>query len=333
MLTFLKNCHIMSKKAKPDIWSKTVSTIDQIDLPDFFKLKLEESYSHEDIARILEGSNVNRKVSLRANAILSSREEIAASLDESRIEWADVRWYEDAFLITQANEKAIWSLDAYSQGKLYMQSLSSMIPPLVLDPKPELDILDMCAAPGGKTTQISALGGRNAHITACEMNAPRAEKLRFNLNKQGATNVMVMQEDARRLSEYFRFDKILIDAPCSGSGTLKAGDPKVFKRFTPKLLEKCTKSQRALLAKGLSLLKPGGTLVYSTCSVFPEENEQQVLSALNAVKKIGSYAIEDVYISGFEDIPRLPCSIEGAMTICPTAEYEGFFACKIKRKA
>ena len=116
----------------------------------------------------------------------------------------------------------------------------------------------MCAAPGGKTTQISALTGGEARITACEMHVPRAERLEFNLARQGARNVTVMRVDARRLDDYFSFDQILVDAPCSGSGTLDAADPKMPKRFTPTLVEKSVKAQRALLAKALRLLKPGG---------------------------------------------------------------------------
>lgn len=306
-------------------------TTERIDLPEFFSQELSRQYAPDLVQAILEGSVDGRKVSLRANALKASRQEIASELEATGIEFATPAWYEDAFQILNARENQIWPLSAYCEGKLYMQSLSSMIPALVMQPKTGEDILDMCAAPGGKTTQMAALANGAAHITACEMNGPRAEKLRYNLNRQGASNVNVMQEDARRLSEFFRFDKILIDAPCSGSGTLRAGDPKVHKRFTPKLLEKSIKSQRALLAKGLELLKPGGTLVYSTCSVLEAENERQVEAALKAASKKGSYAVKPIELEGLQEIPQLPCPIEGAMTVCPTEDYEGFFVCKIVR--
>lgn len=303
----------------------------QIDLPEFFQQEIARQYDAGQAQLILEGSASERKVSLRANTLKASREEVAAQLEEAGIAFERIPWYEDAFLIPQARENQIWQLDAYKEGKLYLQSLSSMIPALVMNPKAGEDILDMCAAPGGKTTQMAALSDGSAHITACEMKAPRAEKLRYNLDRQGANGVAVMQEDARRLSEFFRFDKILIDAPCTGSGTLRAGDSKACKRFTPALLAKVRKSQRALLAKGLELLKPGGTLVYSTCSIFSEENEKQVETALQAASKKGSYQVKPVELPGFEAIPQLPCPLEGAMTVMPSEEYEGFFVCKIVR--
>lgn len=306
-------------------------TSERIDLPEFFEQELSKQYAPEHVQAILQGSVDGRKVSLRANTLKANREEIAQELEGAGIDFETPAWYEDAFQILNVRENQIWPLTAYTEGKLYMQSLSSMIPALVMDPKAGEDILDMCAAPGGKTTQMAALGNGAAHITACEMNGPRAEKLRYNLDRQGAFNINVMQEDARRLSEFFRFDKILIDAPCSGSGTLRAGDPKAHKRFTSKLLEKSVKSQRALLAKGLELLKPGGTLVYSTCSVLEAENEKQVEAALKAASKKGSYEVKPIELAGIEDIPQLPCSLEGAMTVCPTQDYEGFFVCKIVR--
>ena len=96
-----------------------------------------------------------------------------------------------------------------------------MLPPIVLNPKENYDILDMAAAPGGKTTQIAALTQNNAHITACEMNQIRLERLKYNVEKQGASSVYVMKQDARRIDDFFSFDQILLDAPCSRKRNIK----------------------------------------------------------------------------------------------------------------
>ena len=310
-------------------------TSDCASFPSFFEPLLADHYSAQDVERILQGSSVSRKVSLRANTLTSNATEIARSLEDAGIAHNPVSWYADAFVIEDATVRDIWALEAYDQGKLYLQSLSSMLPPLVLGAGPGLDILDMCAAPGGKTSQLAALGGPGTHITACEMSAPRAEKLEHNLRKLGAGNVLVMRQDARRLDEFFRFDRILVDAPCSGSGTLRAGNPKMFKRFTPTLVEKCRRQQAALLEKALSLLKPGGTLVYSTCSVLPQENEQQVKAALKRVRKRGSYEVSPIVLpeaaSAADAPPLLPNSLPGTLTICPTDLFEGFFMARIVR--
>lgn len=329
------------------------------DLPEFFEPLLAEQYAPADVERIMEGCRAVRPVTLRANALTSDREEVAAALGEAQLRWQAVDWYEDAFIISgqgetaegdgqaRVPERVIWDLPIYQQGKIYLQSLSSMIPPLALDPHPGEDICDMCAAPGGKTTQIAALTGNKAYITACEMHAPRAEKLGHNLKKLGAPNVTVMKVDARLMDDFFSFDRILLDAPCSGSGTLRAGDVHATKRFTPALVQKSQKSQRALLQKALGLLKPGGTLVYSTCSVLACENEDVVEQCLRQAKRKGAFELVPLVSDpGSEDsadwnpvfdgrqaegLPLLPTRLEGAFCIAPSDLYEGFFITRIRR--
>ena len=114
-----------------------------------------------------------------------------------------------------------------------------MLPPIILEPKEGENILDMAAAPGGKTTQMAALTNNKAFITAVEKNKIRAERLKYNLQKQGVGCVNVMLEDARKLSDFFSFDKILLDAPCSGSGTMSIFD----KNFNEELIKRSSKIQ------------------------------------------------------------------------------------------
>lgn len=300
-------------------------------LPEFFEPLLAKQYAADDVRRIVDGCGVKRAVTLRANTLKATRDEIAQELDTASIRWQPVSWYADAFVLEDAREDAVRALAAYQEGKLYLQSLSSMIPALVLDAHAGEDVCDMCAAPGGKTTQIAALSGGKALVMACEMHAPRAERLEFNLKKLGAANTTVMRTDARRLDEFFSFDRILLDAPCSGSGTLNVGDPKLHKRFTPALVEKSRKAQRALISKALNLLKPGGTLVYSTCSVLACENEDIVRDALQKARRHGTFEVKPVEFAGIDDMPALPTSLEGCLTLCPTNLYEGFFVAKIVR--
>ena len=177
----------------------------------------------------------------------------------------------------------------------------------------------MAAAPGGKTTQISALSSEKSYITACEKNKIRCDRLKYNLQKQGVGNVNIMQEDARKLSDFFSFDKILLDAPCSGSGTESVFNPK----FTEELIQRSTRTQEELLTKALKILKKDGEIVYSTCSILQEENER-VLEKV--IKKFNAKIIP---IKKIEGIEYLPVSIEGTLCVCPTNLYEGFFVAKI----
>ena len=183
--------------------------------------------------------------------------EIQKILDNSNIVYTKVPWSDDALIIENVREPEITKLTIYDEGKIYLQSLSSMLPPIILQPKENDDILDMAAAPGGKTTQIASIVNNKARITACEMNNIRAEKLKYNIEKQGANCVYVMVTDSRKIDDFFSFDSILLDAPCSGSGTLNNNDNKIEKTFTPKLIQKSSKTQAQLLKKAINILKQG----------------------------------------------------------------------------
>ena len=273
-------------------------------IPQFLKDLLIEQYGEEISAKIENGYKAQRPVTLRVNNLKTSLEKAKEKLDEAQIEYETISWYEKALIIKNVREEEIRKLEIYENGEIYLQSLSSMLPPIILEPKAGENILDMTAAPGGKTTEIAALTENKAYITACEKNKIRAERLKFNLQKQGVKSANIMVEDARKLSDYFSFDKILLDAPCSGSGTENIFD----KNFS----------------KELKILKPGGEMVYSTCSILKQENEkvlERVLSKRNA-------RIEPITV---QDIEVLPSKIAGTITVCPTENYEGFFVAKIKK--
>ena len=189
-------------------------------LSDFLTNELIKQYGEETYNKIIEGYNQKRFTTLRVNTLKSKISYICSALSENNIEYEKVSWNNEALIIKNANEIDIKELEIYKNGEIYLQSLSSMMPAIILEPKENEDILDMTAAPGGKTTQIAALTNNKANITACEMNAIRADRLKYNVEKQGATSVTVLKEDSRRLNDYFSFDKILLDAPCSGSGTI-----------------------------------------------------------------------------------------------------------------
>lgn len=289
-------------------------------IPQFLKDLLIEQYGEEISAKIENGYKAQRPVTLRVNNLKTSLEKAKEKLDEAQIEYETISWYEKALIIKNVREEEIRKLEIYDNGEIYLQSLSSMLPPIILEPKAGENILDMTAAPGGKTTEIAALTENKAYITACEKNKIRAERLKFNLQKQGVKSANIMVEDARKLSDYFSFDKILLDAPCSGSGTENIFD----KNFSKELVERSVKFQEELLSKALKILKPGGEMVYSTCSILKQENEkvlERVLSKENA-------QIEPITV---QDIEVLPSKIAETITVCPTENYEGFFVAKIKK--
>ena len=178
-------------------------------IPEFLYHFLIEQYGENLTNTIINGYSQKRPITLRANTLKTNIEYIKNTFDSLGFSYKDISWYKDALIMENISEEQIKNLDIYKNGEIYLQSLSSMIPPIVLSPKEDENILDMAAAPGGKTTQMLALSQNQAFITACEKNKIRAERLQYNLNKQGANRVNVMIKDARQLDDFFSFDKIL----------------------------------------------------------------------------------------------------------------------------
>lgn len=292
-------------------------------IPEFLKNKLDNQYGTELTSKILEGYKKSRVVSLRINSIKTNKEEIINILNKNNITYEEVSWYKNALVIVNKKEEDLKNLDIYKEGKIYLQSLSSQLPPLFLEPKENELILDMTAAPGGKTTEIAALSDNKAMITAIEKNKIRSDRLQYNIEKQGAKKVTVLNTDARSLNEYFMFDKILLDAPCSGSGTITNNN---FANFNEELVNRSVKFQKTLIKEALNHLKVGGELIYSTCSILNEENESIIKEILNE-----DLILIPLDLTNYQDIPKLPSKIPGTLTVMPTNYYEGFFVAKIKK--
>ena len=296
-------------------------------IPEFLYNLLLKQYGEDLTNIIIDGYAQKRPVTLRANTLKTNTEHVKHVFDSMQISYQEVPWYQDAFILEKISEKEIKELEIYQNGEIYLQSLSSMLPPLVLSPKDSENILDMAAAPGGKTTQMLALSENKAYITACEKNKIRAERLQYNLHKQGANRVNVMIKDARFLDDFFSFDKILLDAPCSGSGTISIFDKKLHSTFTEDLVKRSSKVQTELLKKAIALLKPGHEMVYSTCSILSKENEEIIKKFID-LKQIEVLPIDSTF---FSNATLLPVSIAGTLCICPSALYEGFFVAKLKK--
>ena len=298
-----------------------------IEIPNFLKEKLLSYYTEEEVNKIIQGYEEKKYVTLRINVVKSNKLEVTKILKEENVEYDEVSWYEDAIIIKNVSEDKIRTLSIYEDGKIYLQSLSSMMPPLVLNPGRE-SILDMAAAPGGKTTQIYNLSNGEALITACEKNKIRGDRLKYNLTKQGATRVNVLNKDARELDDFLSFDKILLDAPCSGSGTINLNNENTIKYFNNDLVARSTKVQKELLSKAIDLLKKDHEMVYSTCSILREENEE----ILENFIKTNKIEIVPINKELFDGITLLSTTIEGTICVMPSKLYEGFFIAKIRKK-
>ncbi len=291
------------------------------------KALLSKDYDRKTVLKIIDGLRFERNVSLRVNTLKSSREEIINVFKDRGIKYRDVSWFSNAFITLDCRSQDIKNLDIYKEGKIYLQSLSAMIPALILDVKENDMILDMTAAPGGKTTEIAALGGNKVMITAVEKNKIRADRLKYNVDKLGAKKVTIINEDARWLNDNYIFDKVLLDAPCSGSGTLKITDGVVEQVFNQELIDRSVRVQEELLFKALKMININCEVVYATCSILKKENEDMIKKFID--KKL--IEIVPIDVDNYKDVPLLPTTMPGVLCIAPNKDYEGFFVAKLRK--
>jgi len=221
-------------------------------------------------------------------------------------------------------------------GYYYIQEIVSMLPPLALDPQPGEFVLDLFASPGSKTTQMAAKMKNQGTLIANDLKIDRIRILASNLEKSGATNIIVTRNDAVNFCQKlektnFKFDKILCDAPCSGEGTIRSS-PKTLIMWNEKVIKNFGRQQRKFIACAIKLLKKGGTLVYSTCTHAPEENESVVDFVLkNFPVKIETLSLPIVCRSGITEWEGDSFSqeVKKACRIYPhDNDSEGFFLAK-----
>jgi len=181
-------------------------------------------------------------------------------------------------------------------GYYYIQEIASMLPILALNPKAGEKVLDLCASPGSKTTQIAAKMGNSGVLIANEVSLGRIKILASNLERCGVSNVIITKKEGSALCRTFKrqkteFDKILVDAPCSGEGTLRSS-PKTYKMWNINTVKKLSRVQKSLLASAFEILKIEGEIVYSTCTHAPEENESVIDSIIKEFR--GKLKIEKI---------------------------------------
>lgn len=299
-------------------------------LPKEFVENLYTMFTPGVVDNVFRGVAEKRLTTLRANTLKYNIQDLMKYFKEINIKFERVLWYKDALIIKNANEKDIQKLDIYQKGYIYLQSLSSMVPPLVLNPQEGENVLDLTAAPGSKTTQIAALMNGKGYILANELDKLRCERLRYNVNSQGADIVEVINGRGEKIGKIYneQFDKVLLDTPCSGEGRFTIYNVQSYKSWSPRTVNELTKMQRKLFKSAYDALKPGGTLVYSTCTLNKEENEYILDWALNNL----NVKLVPTNIEIREGLPAfnegLDKSVNKAIRILPSKSMEGFFVSK-----
>ncbi len=278
------------------------------------------------------------KLTVRCNSLKISTDELKKRLDTCGIRYKEIDWCKTGFIIDVDDKASFLDMDFFKKGELYKQNASSQFVPFVVDPQPGEEILDMCAAPGGKTTQMAAMMANQGRIVAIECVKKRYYRLKSVIDLLGVENVQCVLKDARRFRAADRlFDRILVDAPCSSEGRFNLDDEKTYKYWSLRKVKEMVRKQRGLLFKSFELLKPGGTLVYSTCTFSPEENEGVVDWFLNkSGQKIEMQTID------IHDIMTCPVlkgwnkkvfsqQLQMCVRIRPSQYMDAFFIAKMKK--
>ena len=222
----------------------------------------------------------------------------------------------------------------HAAGAYYLQEPSAMAPAELLDPQPGERVLDLCAAPGGKTTQLAGKLAGKGLLVSNEIHPKRAAILASNVERMGIANALVLNEHPARLAERFvgYFDRVLVDAPCSGEGMFRKHDA-AGSDWSPETVSMCARRQAEILDSAAAMLRPGGRLVYSTCTFSPEENESSVSTFLD---RHPDFAVETVSAPWFS--PGRPAWVDGRETLAHTFRLwphllrgEGHFAAVLRR--
>jgi 16S rRNA (cytosine1407-C5)-methyltransferase len=289
----------------------------------------------------LASFSIAKPTTLRVNTLKTTKEALEQSFQASHITLTPVPWFPGAYIVNDTPLRTLTELDTYKEGHFYVQSLSSMIPALILDPKPEERVLDLCAAPGSKTTQMAAMMGNTGTILASDNSRLRIYKLDANLKMQGVTNTTVLFASGQAIWEQYpeSFDKTLVDVPCSMEGRISTLDPITYEQWSTGKIKELAGRQRWLLRSAISATKPGGTIVYSTCTMAPEENENIIDWILK--KEQGKVVLEDIHIEHLSYTPGLSVykekhyddTMTKTMRIYPSASMEGFFVAKLKKRS
>ncbi|RLB07805.1 MAG: tRNA methyltransferase, partial [Deltaproteobacteria bacterium] len=276
------------------------------------------------------------KTAFRINPLKVSQKDALSLLGEEGFKVEPFASIPNAFIAIEEPFPLGKSLSHFI-GNIYIQDLSSMLPPLLLDPEGNELVLDIAAAPGSKTTQMAALMKNKGCIVANEPSARRVSFLCYNLGRMGVVNTIVVKEWGNRLGRIYleSFDRVLIDPPCSALGTIRSS-PEVTRWWTLRRSEKLVHIQRDLLISGIKALKKGGTLVYSTCTIVPQENEGVIAEVL----KRYPVEVEPLCLNGFKTRAGLrsfegrqfPSELERCLRIYPHENPgEGFFLAKLRK--
>ena len=287
---------------------------------------MKEKMPIEKIEEICKYSNEKPKLTIRVNKLKTTPEILKEKLENKKIKVEKAKL--DSFLYIQ-NAKNIENIEEFKEGLFTVQDEGAGLIPFVLNPKPNEIVLDACSSPGGKTTYMAELMQNKGKIIAWDMYEHRVKLVEKAMERLGISIIETKEQDATILKEEYlqKFDKILLDVPCSGLGVLKR-KPDIKWQRTLKDIEEIANIQMKILTTCSKYLKNNGEIIYSTCTILKEENEKIIEKFL---EKNSNFKLEKIEIEN--KMMKNYTNSDGKIQLYPNENNDGFFICKLVRKS
>ncbi|MGX5174941.1 NOL1/NOP2/sun family putative RNA methylase [Aliikangiella sp. IMCC44653] len=306
--------------------------------PEFIQHARSSFLNESELCAFIKACQTPLRTSVRVNTLKMSIQDFSRFAESQAWQLTPIPWCQQGFWLSSDNPENLANLGnslAHLQGLFYIQEASSMLPPIALCSELTLDstvhsepfVLDMAAAPGSKTTQIAAQLNNQGLIVANELSASRLKSLNANLVRCGVSNTILTHLDGRKLGQWLpnQFDFVLLDAPCGGEGTVRK-DIKALAQWELAKVKEIAKLQYQMLESAYQALKPGGKLVYSTCTLSKEENHD-VVNQLVADSDAEIFHLGSLF-PGAERV----VSEEGYLHVLPHCfDSEGFFVASVTK--
>jgi 16S rRNA (cytosine967-C5)-methyltransferase len=290
--------------------------------PQWVTDKLIEQYGKPVTEDIYRFNQTVPPLYARANRVKNDRDSLAEILESEGVETAAVENFSDFLEIKSGN---VVNSKAFEEGRFYIQDPSHSVPVLLLDPQKNEKILDLCCAPGGKSTYIQEITGNKTKLYLNDISQKKRVIIKLNFRRLGHVFEKLSFQEAQKYQEFIEFDKILIDAPCTGSGNFRR-HPESRWNKSEEMLSELIKLQTAILKRSAIYVRKGGFIVYSTCSLFQEENMDIVKTFLEHDE---DFEVDTPDIKSLDPFKNQ----DGSFSVIPGVHgHEGAFAVRLKRK-
>lgn len=311
-----------------------------MELPAEFVSRLREIIAPEDWEAVAGSFSAARSPAFRVNTLRAYPESALAELAAIGVTANPVPWSETAFIVPHSQRDLLTHSAPAESGEIYVQSLSSQLAALLLQPQPGDMILDLAAAPGGKTSHLAAMMQNQGWVSAVEPIRDRFFRLQANLKRLGVTIGHFYQIDGRIASRKTgpRFDRVLLDAPCSAESRFRAGQPESHQFWSTRKIRESARKQTGLIRSAFEALKPGGRLLYCTCTFAPEENEAIVAGLLEEFPDSARLLELPAWLpssrAGLREFAGLqfPAACQLTRRIIPSSEHDAFFFALIEKE-